>query len=55
MIHPESDVDIAVYLKTLSIPQYIKEENEITSKLITELHTDKVDIRILNVLPFVMK
>jgi predicted nucleotidyltransferase len=51
----ESDVDIAVYLKPSDIKEYVKKEKELTSILITQLHTDKIDLRILNVSPFLLQ
>jgi predicted nucleotidyltransferase len=51
----ESDVDIAVYLKPADIKEYVKKEKELTSILITQLHTDKIDLRILNVSPFLLQ
>ena len=54
-VHPGSDIDIAVYLKPSGIKEYIKKETELTAALITELHNDNIDLRILNTLPFLLK
>jgi len=53
--HFESDVDIAVYLKPSEVKEYIKKEKELTSTMITKLHTDRIDLRILNVSPFLLQ
>lgn len=50
--HIGSDIDLAIYLKPSDIKEYIKKEGELTSSLITKLRADKIDLRILNVLPF---
>ena len=50
-----SDIDVAVYLKHSNLKEYIKEEEELTHILITKLHTDKIDLRILNTLPFLLQ
>lgn len=54
-VHAGSDIDIAVYLKPASIKDYIKKETELTASLVTELHNDNIDLRILNTLPFLLK
>ena len=54
-IHPKSDIDIAVYLIPSNINDYIQKEKELTAALITKLHNDSVDLRILNTLPFLLK
>jgi len=87
-IHPESDIDVAVYLKpsevnpvrnssgalnpagiilksnpaaeqrgiiSNGVKEYIKKEKELTSTMITKLHTDRIDLRILNVSPFLLQ
>ena len=53
--HFESDVDIAVYLNPSEVKEYIKKEKELTSTMITKLHTDRIDLRILNVSPFLLQ
>ncbi len=47
------DIDIAVFVKSSSMQNYIKMESKLTALLITQLKTDKIDLRILNVLPLV--
>ena len=54
-IHFESDIDVAVYLKPSNIKKYIKKEEELTTLLITQLHSDKIDLRILNSSPFLLQ
>jgi hypothetical protein len=54
-IHFESDIDVAVYLKPSNIKKYIKKEEELTNLLITQLHNDKIDLRILNSSPLLLQ
>lgn len=54
-IHLESDIDIAVYLKPSDIREYIGKEERILSVLIDNLHTHRIDLRILNGAPFLLK
>ncbi len=54
-IHFESDIDVAVYLNPSNIKKYIKKEEELTTLLITQLHSDKIDLRILNISPFLLQ
>ena len=54
-IHFESDIDVAVYLKTSDIKEYIKKEEELTIELVTKIHRDRIDLRILNVLPLLLQ
>jgi len=54
-IHFESDIDVAVYLKPSNIKKFIKKEEELTTLLITQLHSDKIDLRILNSSPFLLQ
>ncbi len=49
------DIDVAVYLNPSDIKTYITKEEELTSILATKLHNDKVDLRILNVAPFLLQ
>jgi predicted nucleotidyltransferase len=51
----ENDIDVAVYLKTLDMVSYLKKEEELTSTLVTSLHNDRIDLRILNVSPFLLQ
>ena len=52
---PGGDIDIAVYLKPLSTNAYLRKEAELTGLLVSQLHTDEIDLRILNVLPLVFQ
>lgn len=52
-IHKESDIDIAVYIKEGDLEFYLKKDNELLSTL--SLISSKIDIRILNVMPLVLK
>ena len=54
-IHFESDIDVAVYLRSSDVKGYIRKEEELTVELITKIHTDRIDLRILNVLPLVLQ
>jgi uncharacterized protein len=49
------DIDLAVYLKPSDTKEYIKREAELTAFLISQLDTDEIDLRILNVLPLVFQ
>jgi predicted nucleotidyltransferase len=49
------DIDVAVYLKAADMNQYIRKEEELTAFLASKLHTDEIDLRILNALPLVLK
>ena len=49
------DIDVAVYLKAADMSQYIRREEELTAFLASKLHTDEIDLRILNALPLVLK
>jgi len=51
----DSDIDVAVYLKPSDIKSYIGKEEGLTSALIAKLHTDKIDLRILNAVPFLLQ
>jgi predicted nucleotidyltransferase len=51
----ESDIDVAVYLKPSDIKEYIKKEEELTIELVTKIHKDRIDLRILNVLPLLLQ
>ncbi len=55
VVHPDSDIDIAVYLEPSGIKNYVKKQEELATTLITELHNDNIDLRILNTLPFLLK
>jgi len=50
-----SDIDVAVYLKPSDMKSYIREEERLTNTLVSKLHNDKIDLRILNILPFLLQ
>ena len=50
-----SDIDVAVYVKPSDAKGYIKKEEELTIELVTKIHTDRIDLRILNVLPLLLQ
>jgi predicted nucleotidyltransferase len=54
-INFDSDIDVAVYLKSSDMKGYISREQELTIELVTKVHTDKIDLRILNVLPLLLQ
>ena len=49
------DIDVAVYLKPADIKKHIRKQEELTALLASKLHTDEIDLRILNGLPLVLK
>jgi predicted nucleotidyltransferase len=51
----DSDIDVAVYLKSSDVKGYIGKEQELTIELVTKIHTDRIDLRILNVLPLLLQ
>jgi predicted nucleotidyltransferase len=51
----ESDIDVAVYLKPMNINDFVRTEEKLTIALIMRLHNDRVDLRVLNALPFLMQ
>jgi predicted nucleotidyltransferase len=51
----KSDIDVAVYLEPSNIKEYIKKEEELTISVVTQIHQDKIDLRILNVLPLLLQ
>src|SRR4030043_1474660 len=50
-----SDIDVAVYLKPSDMKSYIRKEERLTNALVSKLHKDKLDLRILNILPFLLQ
>ena len=50
-----NDIDVAVYLRKLDMIGYLKKEEELTAALVTSLHNDRIDLRILNVSPFLLQ
>ncbi len=53
--HSESDIDVAVYLTLSDMKGYLEKEKRIFSALVDHIHTDRIDLRILNVLPLVLQ
>jgi len=51
----ESDIDVAVYLKPMNINDFVRTEEKLSIALIMRLHNDRVDLRVLNALPFLMQ
>jgi len=51
----DSDIDVAVYLKSSDVKGYIGKEEELTIELVTKIHMDRIDLRILNVLPLLLQ
>jgi predicted nucleotidyltransferase len=49
------DIDVAVYLRSSDVKGYIKKEEELTIELVTKIHRDGIDLRILNVLPLLLQ
>jgi len=54
-VHLRSDIDLGVYLKPSNMNGYIKKEKELTIELVTKIHMDRIDLRILNVLPLLLQ
>lgn len=50
-----SDIDIAVYLRPSTTRHYLEKDAQLGAELQTQLHSDDVDLRILNVLPLLLK
>lgn len=50
-----SDIDVAVYLTPSDMKQYVKKEEQLASRLTAQLHHDRIDLRILNVSPFLLQ
>jgi len=55
IIHCDSDIDVAVYLTPSEMNEYLKMEKRILSSLIDKIHTDKIDLRIINTLPLILQ
>jgi len=51
----ESDIDIAVYLDPSDMKEYLEKERRILSALIGKIRTDRIDLRILNVMPLILQ
>jgi len=54
-VPPESDIDVAVYLKISDMKNFIKKEQELTFTLATKVRNDRIDLRILNASPFLLQ
>ena len=52
---PGGDIDIAVYLRPSDVRSYVRKDKELTALLVSRLHTDSIDLRIVNVLPLVFQ
>ncbi len=52
---PGADIDVAVYLKPADVKEYVRRDKELTALLVAHLHTDAVDLRIINVVPLVFQ
>jgi predicted nucleotidyltransferase len=50
-----SDIDVAIYLNPSDIKSYIKKEEALTFTLVTKLHNDRIDLRVLNISPFLLQ
>ena len=52
---PQSDIDLAIYLRPSSSEQYLKREAELTGAFTSALRRPDVDVHILNALPHVLQ
>ncbi len=52
---PQSDIDIAVYLRPSTTEWYLKREADLTANLISALRRAEIDLRILNAVPLVFQ
>jgi predicted nucleotidyltransferase len=50
-----SDIDVGVYLKPGDLNAYVKKEEQLTAFLVSHLHNDRIDLRIINTLPLLLK
>ncbi len=50
-----SDIDVGVYLKPGDLNAYVKKEDQLTAFLVSHLHNDRIDLRIINTLPLLLK
>ncbi|MCD6094080.1 MAG: nucleotidyltransferase domain-containing protein [Candidatus Omnitrophica bacterium] len=53
--YSESDIDIAVYLKSGAMEYFLKKDKQILGELALCLHRDDVDLHILNVTPLLLQ
>jgi predicted nucleotidyltransferase len=51
----QSDIDVGVYLKPGDLKEYVKKEEQLTAFLVSHLHNDRIDLRIINALPLLLK
>lgn len=51
----QSDIDVAVFLIPSETRGYLEKEKKILSSLMSLLGTDRIDLRVLNVLPLVLQ
>jgi predicted nucleotidyltransferase len=51
----ESDIDVGVYLKPGDLTAYVRKEEQLTAFLVSHLHKDRIDLRIMNTLPLLLK
>lgn len=54
-VFTDSDIDVAVYLTHSDMKGYLERERRILSNLIDHIHSDRIDLRILNVMPLVFR
>jgi predicted nucleotidyltransferase len=50
----QSDIDVGVYLKPGDLKEYVKKEEQLTAFLVSHLHNDRIDLRIINALPLLL-
>ena len=50
-----SDIDVGLYLKHWDLNAYVKKEEQLTALLVSRLHNDRIDLRIINTLPLLLK
>jgi len=50
-----SDIDVGVYLKPGDLNEYVKKEEQLTAFLVSHLHHDRIDLRIINTLSLILK
>ncbi|MDI6791298.1 MAG: nucleotidyltransferase domain-containing protein [bacterium] len=53
--YPGSDVDVAICLRPSTTQHYLEKETQLGGELQVQLHSDDIDLRILNVLPLLLK
>ena len=55
LAHDFSDIDVACYVKPGDTTYYLEKEKKISTELSITLHSDKIDLCLLNVAPIVLK